>query len=270
MQSRFLNTFPFTKKQEESLKKLRIIQTNKIHVQGSLININTLKTKRYFGQYGTIKDITLSIKIDDNKKDSFSVYITYKNKIEAACVILCTDSIFFFKKIIRAFFGTTKYCKYFLNKQKCANPEKCEFLHRLAPNEDIILDDKSGFSFKEHLNLSRKIIEQNYSEIKNVLKKPKKFKSIFPWIDFIFLSEEEKQEYCNRNNYGYIKNKEDKGIGPSLKNNCNITNIYNINSLNLEINNNRIQNNRLTQSDNSQESATTPEISTILLKRKII
>ena len=120
------------------------------------------------------------------------------------------------------------------------------------------------------MNLSRKIIEQNYSEIKNVLKKPKKFKSIFPWIDFIFLSEEEKQEYCNRNNYGYIKNKEDKGIGSSLKNNCNITNIYNINSLNLEINNNRIQNNRLTQPDNSQETATTPEISTILLKRKII
>ena len=52
--------------------------------------------------------------------------------------------------------------------------EKCEFLHRLAPNEDIILDDKSGFSFKEHLNLSRKIIEQNYSEIKKCFKKAKK------------------------------------------------------------------------------------------------
>ena len=51
MQSRFLNIFPFTKKQAESLKKLRIIQTNKIHVQGiprCLINIETLKAKRYF------------------------------------------------------------------------------------------------------------------------------------------------------------------------------------------------------------------------------
>ena len=51
--------------------------------------------------------------------------------MEAAGVILWTDSIFFFKKIIRAFFGASKYCQYFLNKQKCANPEKCEFLHRL-------------------------------------------------------------------------------------------------------------------------------------------
>ena len=244
MQSRFLNIFPFTKKQAESLKKLRIIQTNKIHVQGiprCLINIETLKTKRYFGQYGAIKDISLSIKIDDNKKDSFSVYIAYENKMEAACAILCVDSIFFFRKIIRAFFGTTKYCKYFLNNQKCANPEKCEFLHRLAPNEDIIFDDKNGFSFKEHLNLSKKIVEQNYSEIKNILNKPKKFKSIFPWIDFIFLTEEEKQEYCFRNNYDYIKSKEDEGIDPSLKNNSNIINIYN---------NNRIQNNGLTQLDN--------------------
>ena len=244
MQSRFLNIFPFTKKQAESLKKLRIIQTNKIHVQGiprCLINIETLKAKRYFGQYGAIKDISLSIKIDDNKKDSFSVYIAYENKMEAACAILCVDSIFFFRKIIRAFFGTTKYCKYFLNNQKCANPEKCEFLHRLAPNEDIIFDDKNGFSFKEHLNLSKKIVEQNYSEIKNILNKPKKFKSIFPWIDFIFLTEEEKQEYCIRNNYDYIKSKEDEGIDPSLKNNSNIINIYN---------NNRIQNNGLTQLDN--------------------
>ena len=106
--------------------------------------------------------------------------------MEAACVILCTDSIFFFKKIIRAFFGASKYCKYFLNKQKCANPEKCEFLHRLDPNEDIILDDKSGFSFKEHLNLSRKIIEQNYSEIKNVLKKPKNLRAYFLGLILFF------------------------------------------------------------------------------------
>ena len=106
MQSRFLNTFPFTKKQEESLKKLRIIQTNKIHVQGiprCLINIETLKAKRYFGQYGAIKDISLSIKIDDNKKDSFSVYIAYENKMEAACAILSVDSIFFSEKLLGRF-----------------------------------------------------------------------------------------------------------------------------------------------------------------------
>ncbi len=42
MQSRFLNTFPFTKKQEESLKKLRIIQTNKIYVQGIPRSISIL------------------------------------------------------------------------------------------------------------------------------------------------------------------------------------------------------------------------------------
>ena len=43
---------------------------------------------------------------------------------------------------------------------------------KIAPNEDIIFDDKNGFSFKEHLNLSKKIVEQNYSEIKNILNKP--------------------------------------------------------------------------------------------------
>ena len=71
MKSRFLDLFSFSKKEIESLKKIRIIQPNLIHVQSipkSLTNVETLKAKRYFGQYGTIKDIVLSKKIYENNK----------------------------------------------------------------------------------------------------------------------------------------------------------------------------------------------------------
>ena len=65
MRSRFVDSIIFSKEKAESLKNIRIIQPNLIHVQGiprSLVNIETLSKRSYFGQYGIIKDITLSIK----------------------------------------------------------------------------------------------------------------------------------------------------------------------------------------------------------------
>ena len=130
MKSRFIDSVIFTREKAESLKKLRIIKQNLIHVQG-IPNVRTLKKKSYFGQYGIIKDIMLSTKINEKNKENYSVYITFENEIQAACAILCADSLFIFRKIIRVFFGTTKYCSYFLNNQKCPNQEKCGFLRRL-------------------------------------------------------------------------------------------------------------------------------------------
>ena len=122
MQSRLLGLFIFTKEEAESLKKLRIIKQNLIHVQGlpkKFANIEKLKSKEYFGQYGTITNIILSRKRNpENNKEAYSVYITYENKIEAASAILCIDSLLIDGKIIRAFFGTTKYCNSFLNSYK--------------------------------------------------------------------------------------------------------------------------------------------------------
>ena len=209
MESRFLGSIFFSKEKAESLKKLRIIKQNLIHVQGfpkSLAKIGTLKSKKYFGQYGKIIDIILSTKINpENKKEIYSIYITYENKLEAALAVLCVDSLLIFGKIIRAFFGTTKYCNNFLDNRKCQNSDKCLFLHQLVTNEEIIIYDNTNFSYEDHLNMSKKIVEQSISEIKNIPSKPKNWKSRLPYIDFIFLKEEEKQEYCALNNICYVR-----------------------------------------------------------------
>ena len=117
--SRFFNSFFFTKERAESLKKIRIINTDLIHVQGFpkyLAKYNILKSPEYFGQYGTIKNLIISEKTNpNNKRKSYSAYITYSNKIEASLAILCVDSLMIKGKIIRVFFGTNKYCNYFLN-----------------------------------------------------------------------------------------------------------------------------------------------------------
>ena len=175
MKSRFFNSIFFSKEKAESLKKLRIIQQNLIHVQGLPKNLNNktlLKSSEYFGQYGTIKNMILSKKINpENNKEVYSVYITYENAIQASTAILCVDSLLIDGKIIRAFFGTTRYCNYFLNSKTCPKNKKCMFLHKLVSNKNIIIDDNTNFSYNEHLNMAKKIIELSNEEIKNILLK---------------------------------------------------------------------------------------------------
>ena len=239
MKSRFIDSFSFSKKQADSLKKLRIIKTNLIHVQSipkTLSNIETLKSKRYFGQYGRIKDIVLSKKMSEH-----SVYITYENEIEAACAVLCADSLLMFRKVIKVFFGTTRYCIYFLDNQKCPTPEKCVYLHQLVFDDDLIINDDNNFSHSEHFNMSKKIIEQSIPYIKNLLSQPKKWKSRLPYLDYIFLSEEEKQFYCSKNNIVYVRNFNEEDINNLINNISNNINIYKQKNVKFKISNNIIE-----------------------------
>ena len=109
--SRFLNSIFFTKEKAETLQKIRIINTNLIHVQGfpKYLSNDILKSPEYFGQYGTILNLILSEKTNpETNRKSYSAYITYSNKIEASLAILCVDSLMIKGKIIRVFFGTNK------------------------------------------------------------------------------------------------------------------------------------------------------------------
>ena len=239
MKSRFIDSFSFSKKEADSLKKLRIIKTNLIHVQSipkTLSNIETLKSKRYFGQYGRIKDIVLSKKMSEH-----SVYITYENEIEAACAVLCADSLLMFRKVIKVFFGTTRYCIYFLDNQKCPTPEKCVYLHQLVFDDDLIINDDNNFSHSDHFNMSKKIIEQSIPYIKNLLSQPKKWKSRLPYLDYIFLSEEEKQFYCSKNNIVYVRNFNEEDINNLINNISNNINIYKQKNVKFKISNNIIE-----------------------------
>ena len=126
----------FTKDQAEKLSKVRILQKNLIHVHGfpkAFAITEKLKANEYFGQYGKIIKAMMVYKTNpDSKRKIYSAYITYSNEREAAFAILCVDSLLIEGKIIRAFFGTTKYCNHFLNNNLCPNLDKCFFLHKLV------------------------------------------------------------------------------------------------------------------------------------------
>ena len=135
-------------------------------------------------------------------------------------------------KIIRVFFGTNKYCNYFLNNESCPNYEKCFFLHHYSPDKDIFIESNAEFTYNDHLNLAKKIVERYNPKTINFFRSKKKSeKNIFPTIDFIYLSEEEKENYCSQRNITYVKGIEDikisKFFNININNNINIFNINN-------------------------------------------
>ena len=229
MNSKFLGILFFTKNEALTLSKIRIIKKNLVHAHGfptSLANIEILEQPEYFGQYGKIQKTLLTQKINpETNKKTFSAYITYSNEKEAAFAILSVDSILVEGKIIRAFFGTTKYCNYFLNNIPCPNLEKCMFLHHLVKEKDIIIDSNTIFSYNEHLDLAKKIINFSNPETKYLVKKiPKLTKFVFPTIDFIFLNEKEKENYFHSSEISYIGgnyNNNEKDLESTLNNNPN-------------------------------------------------
>ena len=189
-------------------KETRIIKKNLIHAHGfpkSLSKLEILKSYEYFGQHGTILNSILIKKVNSNtNKSTFSVYITFSDEKEAAIAILCVDSLIIEGKIVRAFYGTTKYCKYFLNNVACPNEHKCIFLHKLVTDEDIIINNDTKFSYDDHLNLAKKILKLynvkffRYQKNKN---------SVFPPISFIYYTEEEKERLLESRKLGYAKDK---------------------------------------------------------------
>ena len=219
-----------TSEQIKYMSNLRIIQTNLIHVHGfpkSIANTNLLKSNEYFGQYGTIVRAKITYKINPaNNKKLYSAYIVYSNEIEAALAVLCVDSLLIHGKIIRVFFGTNKYCNNFLDNKKCPNADKCMFIHRLATDKDIIINDDSNFTYNEHINLAKKILKSsNLKKLGLVKKKANQKKPQFPSPEFIFLTEEEKECYFKSSNIRYIGsnviNNNNNTINNTITNNNN-------------------------------------------------
>ena len=113
------------------------------------------------------KDISNIIKTVVNKNKaynqnniygpSYSAYVTYSKPSEASIAILSLDNTKIDNHVIRASFGTTKYCSYYLKGIECSNKE-CLFLHKKADENDIIKrgDLTSNKIIFLHLNYSKK------------------------------------------------------------------------------------------------------------------
>ena len=186
----FQSNSMLTEEESKHLSKQRIIQKNLVHFQGfpdRLYDKELLCSQEYFGQYGIISKMILSKKIEKKlNKKSNSAYITFATCEQAAYAILSVDSIKIDNQLVRAFFGTTKYCNHFLNNFKCFNSEKCMFLHYIADKNDIIAEN-SKFGYSEHIKLAKKIISFGSSQSQlYVMKNASKSNTILPSIVSIY------------------------------------------------------------------------------------
>ncbi|KAF7163750.1 hypothetical protein CNMCM5623_008508 [Aspergillus felis] len=127
----------------KNLAGVRVVQKNLVYVIGLNPTIRdesqllqTLRGKDYFGQYGEIEKIVVSkAKPGGNPNQGIGVYVTYATKADAATCIAAVDGSTNGDRLLRAQYGTTKYCSSFLRNETCNN-RNCTFLHETGEDSD--------------------------------------------------------------------------------------------------------------------------------------
>jgi len=248
----------------DSEEKFRIITKNLVYMIGisdSISDISILSKYEYLGQYGKIIKIVINKKkaynLNNKFGPSFSAYITYSKPEEASIAILSLDNHEVDKHLIRASFGTTKYCQFYLKGMECTNKD-CVYLHKKARPEDIINRDELNSNknlFYAQQQYAIKLANIYNINVKKTLMefKNKNYIPIFPSPDTIYnnqivIDNDPKRIKSNNNNnnsynYGikrkniYINKskskdkyrKSSKSIGNKINNNNNNNN--NINNI---------------------------------------
>ncbi|PIN16715.1 MOT2 transcription factor [Handroanthus impetiginosus] len=133
---------------KKDLTNVRVIQRKMAYVIGlplSLADEDVLVQKEYFGQYGKVTKISLSRTaggaIQQFINDTCSVYITYLKEEEALQCIQSVHGFFLDGRLLRASFGTAKYCHAWLKNMPCNNPA-CLYLHSIGSDEDSFGKDE--------------------------------------------------------------------------------------------------------------------------------
>ncbi|KAK9432008.1 hypothetical protein V1505DRAFT_366978 [Lipomyces doorenjongii] len=136
------------------LSGMRVIQKNLVYVVGLNPHIpheelhNTLRGDQFFGQYGKIQKIVVNRRNNGGAGNGgIGVYVTYLKKEDAAKCIAAVDGSMNDGKILRAAYGTTKYCSSYLRNQPCPNPN-CMFLHE--PGEEADSYTRQDLSTIQH------------------------------------------------------------------------------------------------------------------------
>ena len=200
------------KQQElEELAEARIITKNLVYIIGlssQIANKDKLKKYEYLGQYGTIIKIVVNKNKAYNQNSphgpSYSAYVTFSKPTEASIAILSLDDTMIDNHLIRASFGTTKYCAFFLKGKECNNKD-CVFLHKIADDNDIIkrgdlISNKVIFA-RQH-SYAIKIADIFNPEVKKKILAKKKGKTIFPSPDLIYRSISVIEKNINKNYSG--------------------------------------------------------------------
>ncbi|KAI9313391.1 hypothetical protein BX666DRAFT_1976037 [Dichotomocladium elegans] len=131
------------------LANMRVVQKNLVYVIGlhpKLATEETIRSNDFFGQFGKIAKVVINKRPvaptsnasgTTTMQPSAAVYVTYQRKEDAAKAIHGVDGSVMAGRILRASYGTTKYCTYYLRNMTCPNPT-CLYLHEPGEEADTI------------------------------------------------------------------------------------------------------------------------------------
>ena len=120
------------------LHNYRVVQRNLVYVIGVpsyLASEELLRKAEYFGQYGKIGKVVIHKNHASAAHTSVSAYVTFVYKEDAKASIQSLDGHYIDGHVLRASFGTTKYCNNFIRGIACNNPD-CVYLHDLGDDDD--------------------------------------------------------------------------------------------------------------------------------------
>ena len=148
---------------------VRVLQKNLVYVIGLspdlVIDKNhdeELSKPEYFGQYGKLLKIVVNTNYIYRPKGtadpSYGAYVTYSDTKEAALAILGIEQLTLDNRLLRASFGTTKYCSFFLKGQKCLNKE-CLYLHKWHSEKETYTKEEMSNKkiFSDQLDIAIKL-----------------------------------------------------------------------------------------------------------------
>jgi len=134
---------------------------------------------------------------------SYAAHITYSTPEDASLAILALDKFVFDGRKIRASYGRTKFCKYFLQNTVCPDRKNCPYLHKDCKEQDILTPDdmqRKEELFQQCQKLSiqvSKIAEMTESQYRNLLQHKRdllchrnNLKHILPKVESIFENKE--------------------------------------------------------------------------------
>jgi len=127
------------------LQNVRVIQRNLVYVVGlstECCKEDVLRKNEFFGKYGEILKLQVSVNRQGSSsyagkdaENTGSAYVTFYEEEDAMQCIQHIDGTPLDGRVLRACFGTTKYCNAFLKYQPCNNPD-CLYLHDIGHDND--------------------------------------------------------------------------------------------------------------------------------------
>lgn len=158
-----------------------------------------LCTKKYFGKYGSIIKLVINVKghhsgTNTTKKSgssypTVSAFLTFERPDDAAIAIDKIDNSTLEGYPLRATYGTTKYCAFFLRGQLCPNQTNCLYLHELGQSQNSYTKEtlshrQRDISLKRLFGCNTQPSSESQQEVaSSILKDPKQSSNQHPNIE---------------------------------------------------------------------------------------